>query len=106
MDFLDGNHELDPFLAHYEVEQRKQLYNQKIDILSELTLINIKEIGLERFGRPEGYLNRQIKLWINQYRNSQTKEIESMEYLIEIYRRIYQKRLIYIHRAYYMVIFA
>ena len=83
MDFLDGNHEFDPFLAHYEVEQKKQLYNQKIDILSELTLINIKEIGLERFGKPEGYLNRQIKLWINQYRNSQTKEIESMEYLIE-----------------------
>ena len=83
MDFLDGNLEFDPFLPNYKAEQKKQIYDQKISILTELTSINIKEIGLEKFGRPEGYLGRQIELWINQYRNSQTKDIESMEYLIE-----------------------
>ncbi|MDB9916089.1 phosphotransferase, partial [Alphaproteobacteria bacterium] len=37
----------------------------------------------EEFGRPLGYLERQTNLWISQYRASQTKEIESMEFLIE-----------------------
>ena len=39
MDFLDGNHEFDPFLAHYEVEEKKQLYNQKIDIVLKLSVL-------------------------------------------------------------------
>jgi aminoglycoside phosphotransferase (APT) family kinase protein len=83
MDFLLGNHEFDPYLPNYKVEQKKQIYNQKVSILSELTSIDIKKIGLETFGKPKGYLERQIELWINQYRNSQTRDIGSMEYLIQ-----------------------
>ena len=42
----------------------------------------VKKIDLENFGKPYGYLERQIKLWIKQYRDSETKHIKSMEYLI------------------------
>ena len=83
MEFLEGNHEVDPFLKHYNNLEKEKIYNHKIDILTELASLDIKELGLEEFGRPLGYLERQTNLWISQYRASQTKEIESMEFLIE-----------------------
>ena len=83
MEFLEGNHEVDPFLKHYNNLEKEKIYDHKIDILTELASVDIKELGLEEFGRPLGYLERQTNLWISQYRASQTKEIESMEFLIE-----------------------
>ena len=83
MEFLEGNHEVDPFLKHYNNLEKEKIYDHKIDILTELASLDIKELGLEEFGRPLGYLERQTNLWISQYRASQTKEIESMEFLIE-----------------------
>ena len=83
MEFLDGSHEFDPILPHYSSKQRKQIYRHKIEILAELASVDLVELGLENFGRPKGYLERQINLWIKQYRASQTKNIESMEFLIE-----------------------
>ena len=83
MEYLEGNNENDPLLTNYEVDQRDKIYRNKIKILADLASLNLKEVGLEKFGRPEGYLERQINLWIKQYRASQTKNIESMEYLIE-----------------------
>ena len=83
MEYLEGNHEFDPLLPNYEVDQRDKIYKHKIKILAELASLNLNKVGLEKFGRPEGYLERQINLWIKQYRDSQTKDIESMEFLIE-----------------------
>jgi aminoglycoside phosphotransferase (APT) family kinase protein len=83
MEFVEGNHEVDPFLKHYNNLQKEKIYDHKIEILTELASVNIKQLGLEEFGRPLGYLERQINLWVSQYRASQTKEIESMEFLIE-----------------------
>jgi aminoglycoside phosphotransferase (APT) family kinase protein len=83
MEFLDGTHEFDPILPNYSPNQRKQIYRHKIEILAELASVDLAELGLENFGRPKGYLERQINLWIKQYRESQTKNIESMEFLIE-----------------------
>ena len=83
MEFLEGNHEVDPFLKHYNNLEKEKIYDHKIDILTELASLDIKELGLEEFGRPLGYLERQTNLWISQYRASQTKEIESMDFLIE-----------------------
>ncbi|MDC1356877.1 phosphotransferase family protein [Pseudomonadota bacterium] len=83
MEFLEGSHEVDPFLKHFNNLEKEKIYDHKINILSELASVDIKKLGLEEFGRPIGYLERQTNLWISQYRASQTKEIESMEFLIE-----------------------
>jgi aminoglycoside phosphotransferase (APT) family kinase protein len=72
-----------PTTMSYNNLQKEKIYDHKIEILTELASVNIKQLGLEEFGRPLGYLERQINLWISQYRASQTKEIESMEFLIE-----------------------
>jgi aminoglycoside phosphotransferase (APT) family kinase protein len=83
MEFLDGTHEFDPILPNYSAKQRGQIYKHKTEILADLAMVDLAELKLEDFGRPQGYLERQINLWIKQYRSSQTKNIESMEFLIE-----------------------
>ena len=83
MEFVEGNHEVDPFLKHYNNLEKENIYDHKVDILTELASVDIKGLGLEEFGRPLGYLERQTNLWVSQYRASQTKDIESMEFLIE-----------------------
>ena len=56
MEYLEGNNEIDPLLTNYEVDQRDKIYRNKIKILADLASLNLKEVGLEKFGRPEGYL--------------------------------------------------
>ncbi len=41
MDFVEGNHEVDPFLKHYNNVQREKIYDHKIDILIELASVDI-----------------------------------------------------------------
>ena len=82
MEFLSGAQEFNPDLPNYTSEQRDKIYKHKIKILAELVKLDLKKIGLENFGKPYGYLERQINLWIKQYRDSETKHIKSMEYLI------------------------
>jgi len=39
-------------------------------------------IGLDGFGKPAGYLDRQFATWTRQYRASQTENLADMEFLI------------------------
>jgi len=93
MEFVEGNHEFNPLLKNYNKLQKEKIYSHKINILTELASVNIKELGLDQFGRPKGYLERQVNLWIAQYRASQTKEIESMEFLIDNIQKHIPKEL-------------
>lgn len=43
-----------------------------IEALIELQSLDYKEAGLANFGKPEGYLERQVNGWIKRYSNSKT----------------------------------
>ena len=53
------------------------------DTLVELHAVDWKEAGLEDLGRPEGFLERQVKGWIGRYDDAKTEEIEGVEPLTE-----------------------
>ncbi len=53
------------------------------DTLIELHAVDWKEAGLEELGRPEGFLERQVKGWIKRYNEAKTEEIEEVEPLTE-----------------------
>jgi len=53
------------------------------DTLVELHAVDWKEAGLEELGRPEGFLERQVKGWIGRYDEAKTEEIEEVEPLTE-----------------------
>jgi aminoglycoside phosphotransferase (APT) family kinase protein len=50
-----------------------------VDRLAELHSLDIKKSGLIDFGKPEGYVNRQVEGWIKRYHHSQTDEIGSLQ---------------------------
>lgn len=60
-------------------EQAKTLCRSYLDIQHQLHSIDYKSIGLEDFGKPKGYLKRQVKGWSKRYRNAKTEDAPDFE---------------------------
>jgi aminoglycoside phosphotransferase (APT) family kinase protein len=52
-------------------------------VIAALHQVDYTAVGLETYGKPGNYLERQINRWTKQYRASETERIEGMENLIE-----------------------
>jgi aminoglycoside phosphotransferase (APT) family kinase protein len=50
-----------------------------IDLLVRLHGVDHEAVGLGDFGRPEGYLERQVRRWHQQWERSQTRELPLLE---------------------------
>lgn len=61
-----------------EAETRK-LCHAFIDKLVELHQVDYKAIGLEDFGKPEGYVERQILGWNRRYEKAITDDVDRFE---------------------------
>lgn len=62
MEYLDGAIVLDTTPAAFDtVEGRRRASQALVDTLVELHGVNLERAGLGSFGRPEGYLERQVK---------------------------------------------
>ena len=53
-----------------------------IDCLIELHAVNIFEHGLDSLGKPEGFLERQVRGWFERWNRAQTETIPLMERLM------------------------
>jgi aminoglycoside phosphotransferase (APT) family kinase protein len=49
------------------------------DKLIELHQVDYKAVGLQDFGRPEGYIKRQVEGWNKRYENVITEDVEAYE---------------------------
>ncbi|NJC70772.1 phosphotransferase family protein [Planosporangium thailandense] len=56
-----------------------------IDLLVRLHGVDHEAVGLADFGRPEGYLERQVRRWHQQWERSKTRELPLLE---EVTRRL------------------
>lgn len=61
---------------------RRRLYLAMTEVLAELHNIDVRAVGLQDFGKSGNYVERQVKRWTQQYRDSQTGMIGEMEKLI------------------------
>lgn len=52
-----------------------------VDVLARLHAVNPAEAGLAGFGRPEGYLTRQVSRWYDQWRRVATHELPDVDRL-------------------------
>src|SRR5690606_14153907 len=50
-----------------------------VDTLAQLHQVDYREAGLSQFGRPEGFVERQVKGWIARYDRVKTDEIPGVE---------------------------
>ncbi|MES3006856.1 MAG: phosphotransferase family protein [Pseudomonadota bacterium] len=53
-------------------EQTRQQFFTLFDVLGELHSIDLKKVGLENFGKPDGYVRRQVEGWSKRYHDART----------------------------------
>lgn len=83
MEFVEGRIFWDPTLPELDAPERAAMYDEMNRVIALMHSIDPAEVGLGDYGRPEGFLARQIGRWTKQYRASTTEDIEAMERLIE-----------------------
>jgi aminoglycoside phosphotransferase (APT) family kinase protein len=64
-----------PFLP----ETARRLSEVFLDTLACLHRVDYRAIGLGDLGKPQGYLERQVKGWIERYHNSKTHNLPEVE---------------------------
>lgn len=60
-------------------EKARQLSESFIDNLARLHNLDYAAIGLADLGKPEGYLERQVRGWIERYQGSKTHDLPEVE---------------------------
>src|SRR5215475_16072231 len=83
MDYVDGRVLWDQSLPGMSVAERAAIYDEMNRVIAALHKVDYHAIGLDDYGKPGNYLERQISRWTKQYRASETEKIEAMEKLIE-----------------------
>ncbi|MCD6281466.1 MAG: phosphotransferase family protein [Deltaproteobacteria bacterium] len=64
---------------HFTPDKARQLCENLLDVQCDLHSIDYKKIGLENFGRPEGYVKRQVEGWSERYRAAKTPDAPGFE---------------------------
>jgi aminoglycoside phosphotransferase (APT) family kinase protein len=62
-------------------EQRARVADQLIDALVELHSVDWRAVGLEGFGKPSGYLERQLRRFTGLWEHNRTRELPEVEQL-------------------------
>ena len=82
MELAKGRPYADGALPDFDTPTRRRMYEQLVDTLADLHVIDPDSAGLGDFGKPGNYFERQVVRWTRQYRNSQTDFVPEMERLI------------------------
>lgn len=67
--------------AQYTREELRALSFELIHHLAALHTVDVAAVGLEDFGRPEGYLTRQLATWRRQLDASRSREVPTLDRL-------------------------
>lgn len=85
VEFVEGRIFWEPSLPDLSRDARQPIYDAMISTLADLHAIDYRAIGLEDFGRSEGYVARQVARWSKQYviDSEAAGRIPALEKLIE-----------------------
>jgi aminoglycoside phosphotransferase (APT) family kinase protein len=72
-------------VAHLAEAQSRACADELIDVLAELHAIPPASVGLESFGRPEGFVERQVRRWARQWEAAKFADIPEID---EVARRL------------------
>jgi len=81
MEAVEGRIFHDCTMPGVTVEERGAMYFGMADALADLHAVDWRAAGLEGYGKPDAYLERQVALWTRQFDKSRTEPIEAMEQL-------------------------
>jgi aminoglycoside phosphotransferase (APT) family kinase protein len=80
MEFLDGIvYDDADAVAHLTEAESLAASLELVDVLARLHTVDPESVGLGDFGRPAGYLERQVRRWQTQWEKSRTVEVPVIE---------------------------
>ena len=82
MDFLEGRIVSHSALRELNRQERLPAHHSAIDTLAELHSVDVNAVGLGDYGRPEGYVARQVSRWSKQYLAAKTDDMPAMDKLM------------------------
>jgi aminoglycoside phosphotransferase (APT) family kinase protein len=82
MEWVDGRVFTGDSLPQLSESERAAIYDSMNATLAKLHRIDIAKAGLESYGRPDGFLRRQIARWSRQYAAAGLDECPAMERLM------------------------
>jgi len=83
MEYCDGRIFWDASIPEVRRAERGRIFDEMNRVLVTLHKIDVKSAGLEDFGCPGNYFQRQYERWYGQYRASEMAPIEPMERLLD-----------------------
>jgi aminoglycoside phosphotransferase (APT) family kinase protein len=75
----------DDVAGRFDEGQRRVLGEELIDTLAHLHAVDPQAVGLGDFGRPQGYIERQVRRFTEQMQKVKTRELPELE---ELARRL------------------
>ena len=69
--------------ARLEPEQRRRLSEAMVDVLAALHTVDVDQVGLGDWGRPTGFLERQLSVWRRQWEAVRTKDRPELADLLD-----------------------
>ena len=82
MEFVDGRIVATADQAQeLPIEEREAVSGSLVETLARLHTVDVAAAGLSDFGRPEGYLPRQLNRWTKQWELTQTRPLPAMDEL-------------------------
>ncbi len=72
-------------MAELRPDDARRCSEALIDVLVEIHAVDYDAVGLSDFGRPDGYLERQVRRWGEQWQRSQQRELPIID---ELARRL------------------
>ena len=82
MDYVEGRVLWDQSLPGMTKAERFAIWEELNRVIAKLHLLDYRALGLETFGKPGNYIERQIARWTKQYQASETEPIAAMNELI------------------------
>lgn len=81
MDYVPGRVIADSDLPGCAPAERTAMYSSMIEVLGALHAVDYATVGLETFGKPSGFITRQVARWSGQYAASKIEECPAMDEL-------------------------
>jgi aminoglycoside phosphotransferase (APT) family kinase protein len=83
MDFVPGRIIMEPVLPGLAPTERASVYDSMNETMARMHKVDYRAVGLEGFGRPDGYVARQVARWTKQYKAAEIELIPAMDHLME-----------------------
>jgi aminoglycoside phosphotransferase (APT) family kinase protein len=66
-------------------DEARRCAEELVDVLVAIHAVDYRAVGLSEFGRPDGYVERQVRRWGEQWERSKTRELPAID---ELARRL------------------